>query len=176
MVKTGGNPFFLNQFLTALYDAELLRFDRQEMTWVWQTDEIEATNMTDNVVELMIQRIAKGVLLSFLMLGCVASGNAPPVFDPIEPQSVTIGETLVIDVTAQDPEADLLVFSAFDMPQYAMFTSTPQNAEFRWAPLITQASIPGETYYVLFKVEASSETIDQATFIALGTKNGGETP
>ncbi|MCH8046552.1 MAG: AAA family ATPase [Planctomycetes bacterium] len=59
LVKTGGNPFFLNQFLAALHDAGLLRFDRQQMAWGWQTDEIEATNMTDNVVDLMIQRIAE---------------------------------------------------------------------------------------------------------------------
>jgi predicted ATPase len=33
--KTGGNPFFAIQFLTALADEALLRFDPDAAAWIW---------------------------------------------------------------------------------------------------------------------------------------------
>ncbi|MEO2025704.1 MAG: AAA family ATPase, partial [Fuerstiella sp.] len=57
--RTGGNPFFLNQFLVDLYDADLLNFDRGQMAWVWQIDQINADKTTDNVVERLILKIGE---------------------------------------------------------------------------------------------------------------------
>jgi predicted ATPase/signal transduction histidine kinase/DNA-binding NarL/FixJ family response regulator/tRNA A-37 threonylcarbamoyl transferase component Bud32 len=57
--KTGGNPFFANQFLTTLYQEKLLRFEVAPQAWVWEMAEIEAEGMTDNVVDLMSQKLKK---------------------------------------------------------------------------------------------------------------------
>jgi predicted ATPase/signal transduction histidine kinase/CheY-like chemotaxis protein/tRNA A-37 threonylcarbamoyl transferase component Bud32 len=54
--KTGGNPFFVNQFLTTLYQENLLNFDHG---WQWNIEQIEAMNITDNVVDLMIGKLKK---------------------------------------------------------------------------------------------------------------------
>jgi predicted ATPase/signal transduction histidine kinase/FixJ family two-component response regulator len=77
MRKTGGNPFFVNQFLQTLYEENLLTFtpptqlssqDASLITdncllktegWQWDIDQIEALNITDNVVELMISKLKK---------------------------------------------------------------------------------------------------------------------
>ncbi|MEG4517403.1 MULTISPECIES: AAA family ATPase [unclassified Microcoleus] len=59
MRKTGGNPFFVNQFLKTLYAENLIIFDFQEHSWQWNIDQIEAQNITDNVVELMIGKLKK---------------------------------------------------------------------------------------------------------------------
>jgi predicted ATPase len=40
--KTGGNPFFAIQLLTALADEGLLRFDRDAASWIWDLDRIRA--------------------------------------------------------------------------------------------------------------------------------------
>jgi predicted ATPase/signal transduction histidine kinase/CheY-like chemotaxis protein/tRNA A-37 threonylcarbamoyl transferase component Bud32 len=56
MDKTGGNPFFVNQFLTTLYQENLLHFDHG---WKWNIEQIEAMNITDNVVDLMIGKLKK---------------------------------------------------------------------------------------------------------------------
>jgi predicted ATPase/GAF domain-containing protein len=58
LARTEGNPFFLNQFLTALYQAELLVFDREHMAWTWKNEEIEKSKISENVVELMIWQVA----------------------------------------------------------------------------------------------------------------------
>lgn len=57
--KTAGNPFFLTQFLSALEEDELFFFDEHLSTWRWNIAEIEAMDYTENVVDLMTQRLAR---------------------------------------------------------------------------------------------------------------------
>ena len=55
--KTQGNAFFLTQFLKSLHEKGFLHFNIESKRWVWQVEQIRATNMTDNVVELMADKI-----------------------------------------------------------------------------------------------------------------------
>ena len=57
--KTGGNPFFLTQFIKSLHDDGLLVFDLSERRWIWNIDEIHGRGFTDNVVELMVEKLEK---------------------------------------------------------------------------------------------------------------------
>lgn len=59
MQKTQGNPFFVNEFLKTLHQENLLRFDFSQKNWLWNIAEIEAMDITDNVVELMIGKLKK---------------------------------------------------------------------------------------------------------------------
>jgi predicted ATPase/class 3 adenylate cyclase len=55
--KTGGNAFFVHQFLKALHESGLVRFDAGERVWKADPAEIRKRGMTDNVVELMAGKI-----------------------------------------------------------------------------------------------------------------------
>ncbi|MCP4753022.1 MAG: AAA family ATPase [Proteobacteria bacterium] len=55
--KTGGNPFFLKQFLQHLASRDALTFDYTSGVWQWNTERIGHMAITDNVVDLMIKRI-----------------------------------------------------------------------------------------------------------------------
>lgn len=55
--KTSGNPFFLNQFLKSLYEKSLISFNREKALWQWSLGKIKKTGITENVVDLMIQKI-----------------------------------------------------------------------------------------------------------------------
>ncbi len=55
--KTGGNPFFVSEFLRLLYNETLLRFDADCLRWRWDLDQIRALNITDNVVELLLNKL-----------------------------------------------------------------------------------------------------------------------
>ena len=55
--KTGGNPFFVKQFLTALHDHGVITFDRGARRWRWDLARIRALGYTDNVVELMVGKL-----------------------------------------------------------------------------------------------------------------------
>jgi len=57
VAKTGGNPFFLNQFLRALYEEGVIDFDAEGRRWIWDVAGIEAMEITDNVVDLMARKI-----------------------------------------------------------------------------------------------------------------------
>ena len=57
--KTGGNPFFTRQFLFALAEEKLLHFDATHGAWCWDLPRIHAKGYTDNVVELMVGKLAR---------------------------------------------------------------------------------------------------------------------
>ena len=57
--KTGGNPFFLNEFLFTLHKERLLRFEKQPCAWQWDEEEIRRYATTDNVADLMIAKIQR---------------------------------------------------------------------------------------------------------------------
>ncbi|MEA5509205.1 AAA family ATPase [Crocosphaera sp. UHCC 0190] len=55
--KTNGNPFFVREFLNSLYHQKLLKFDKNSKKWCWDKAKIKASQITDNVVELMTNNI-----------------------------------------------------------------------------------------------------------------------
>ncbi len=55
--KTGGNPFFVSQFLTLLSEKDLIRYSPEEKQWIWDLDAIEFLAVTENVVELLVDRL-----------------------------------------------------------------------------------------------------------------------
>jgi PAS domain S-box-containing protein len=57
--KTEGNPFFVNEFLRMLHSENLLSFDAEHLSWQWNIAEIQAQNITDNVVELLLIKLKK---------------------------------------------------------------------------------------------------------------------
>lgn len=55
--KTQGNPFFLNQFLLDLNENGLIHFSNNQ--WVWDESEIRACEITDNVIEFMVDKLQR---------------------------------------------------------------------------------------------------------------------
>ncbi|MGG1516171.1 AAA family ATPase [Paenibacillus oryzisoli] len=57
--KTGGNPFFVKQFLTDLYEQELLTFNYEANRWMWDMAEIEKLRITDNLMFLLAEKLER---------------------------------------------------------------------------------------------------------------------
>src|SRR6202048_836237 len=57
--KTGGNPFFAIQFISALAEEGLLSFDHDAARWRWELDRLHAKGYTDNVVDLMVGKLTR---------------------------------------------------------------------------------------------------------------------
>ena len=57
--KSGGNPFFALQFITALAEEGLLTFDHDAARWSWDLNRIHAKGYTDNVVDLMVGKLTR---------------------------------------------------------------------------------------------------------------------
>ncbi len=55
--KTRGNPFFIESLLIKLYEDGLLKFNPEESNWQWDLLKIKQQNLSEDVVELMVDRI-----------------------------------------------------------------------------------------------------------------------
>ena len=55
--RTGGNPFFINEFLKLLYQNGMLDFDLHAQCWRWDLKQIEAIAISDNVFGLLTQQL-----------------------------------------------------------------------------------------------------------------------
>ena len=88
--KTGGNPFFAIQFLTALAEEGLLRFDQDAAAWIWDLDRIRVKGYSDSVVDLMVgklRRLSDTTQTALQQLACL--GNVAE----IETLSVVFGQS-----------------------------------------------------------------------------------
>ncbi|WP_437275218.1 AAA family ATPase [Sorangium sp. So ce375] len=57
--KTGGNPFFANQFLIELHQQGLISFDAEAGAFRWDTAAIRDKGFTDNVVDMMVGKLRR---------------------------------------------------------------------------------------------------------------------
>lgn len=82
LAKTGGNPFFMNEFLKSLYTEELVRFvpskngHENGTGWQWDLAQVQARGITDNVVELMadnLQRLNEETQQALKLAACIGN-------------------------------------------------------------------------------------------------------
>jgi predicted ATPase/class 3 adenylate cyclase len=55
--KTQGNAFFVKEFVTSLYHRDLLLFEPRAGRWCWKIEAIGAEDVTENVVDLVVNRL-----------------------------------------------------------------------------------------------------------------------
>src|SRR3954471_1348226 len=97
--KTGGNPFFINQFLSTLNDEGLIAFDAVHSRWSWDLKRIQAKGYTENVADLMIDKLIRlpaATQHALQQLACLGHMAAIPLL------------AMVIGTTEQQLHASLL--------------------------------------------------------------------
>lgn len=57
--RTDGNPFFVQQFLSALHEQRLLTWDGADACWNWDLEKIRGQAYTDNVVSFMVFQLER---------------------------------------------------------------------------------------------------------------------
>ena len=62
--KTGANPFFVKLFIKRLVEDKLIWLDWDTYSWQWNIQKILQADITENVVELLMQRMEKTPLIS----------------------------------------------------------------------------------------------------------------
>jgi PAS domain S-box-containing protein len=75
--KTGGNPFFAAQFLGELAEDGLLSSGGDGAGWAWDLGGIRARGLTDNVVDLLVGKLARLPVATqglLELLGCLGDG------------------------------------------------------------------------------------------------------
>jgi PAS domain S-box-containing protein len=72
--KTDGNPFFATQFLSSLADEGLLTLNHSATRWSWDLTRIYSKGYTDNVVDLMVEKLGRlpvGTQVALQHLACL---------------------------------------------------------------------------------------------------------
>lgn len=59
VAKTGGNPFFVNEFLRSLHASGLIAFDYTSGAWRWDLERIRMEAITENVIDLLAARMQR---------------------------------------------------------------------------------------------------------------------
>jgi len=70
--RTGGNPFFIMEFIKHIFNVGMLDFDITQQYWLWDLKRIKAEGVTKNVVELLLNKIQQLPLLSRHLLHVAA--------------------------------------------------------------------------------------------------------
>ncbi len=96
--KTGGNPFFVNEFLKTLKAEELIRFELTQHGWQWDLAQIQAQDITDNVVVLMtnkLQKLSSAVQQLLCIAACIgATFDVETLSQVAQQEPVAIQQTL----------------------------------------------------------------------------------
>jgi len=148
--KTNGNPFFMSEFLKSLYSDGWITFEPGQ-GWQWDLHQIQAAQITDNVVELMAGKLQKlpADTQSALQVGaCIGSyfalnllarvqGIRPVVMAQtlweaaklglIVPQDDNYKLLQVEEVPLTQPEVDVIYRFPHDRVQQAAYSLIPDR-------------------------------------------------
>ena len=94
--KTGGNPFFLIQFLRSLHAEQLMVFDWERRRWQWDLKEIRTRDRTENVIDLMVRslrRLSPGAQEILGVAACVGNQFNLQILERVAER----GERVVVD-------------------------------------------------------------------------------
>ncbi|HSP78936.1 MAG TPA: serine/threonine-protein kinase PknK, partial [Myxococcaceae bacterium] len=160
--KTGGNPFFLLQFLLTLHQDGLL-VRTPEGRWHWDAEAVRARGYSDNVVDFMVGKLRQLPMRTQHLLrlaACVGNvfplrilhfisdmADAPEVEEGLEP---ALGEGLV---TLMGPEQYRFLHDRIQQSAYTLIPSEQRKAvHLRVGRLLLASLSPEEVHDHLFDV------------------------
>jgi len=148
-----GNGFF--RYITLIVLAGLMLFwgvgvppgarsDPITQTLSWTPDYEQAGDYT-GFFEVVDDRMPPELYSEEITI-TVSNVNRPPILAPIGNKTVNAGETLTFVIAANDPDGDVLAYSATNLPVGAVFDVGTQT--FAWTPTHKQAGSYNITFMV----------------------------
>jgi predicted ATPase/signal transduction histidine kinase/GAF domain-containing protein len=130
--KTGGNPFFAIQFLTALSEEGLLVYEPGTETWTWDLRRIHAKGFTDNIVDLMagkLDRLPEATQEALRQLACLGNIAGVPLLSIVLQDSEEVIIAMLEEAALAGLVCDLDGAFAFthDRVQEAAYALIPEE-------------------------------------------------
>jgi len=159
--KTGGNPFFASQFISALAEEGLVTFDNGEGRWSWDLTRIHSKGYTDNVVELMVGKLnrlpveTQKTLKEFACLGNSAEVNTLSIVHGTSEEEVEsdLWEALRLEFVVRLDGSYKFVH---DRIQEAAYSLIPEElraeSHLRMGRLLTARTLPEQLEEAIFEI------------------------
>jgi predicted ATPase/signal transduction histidine kinase len=171
--KTGGNPFFLLQFMWTLAQDGLLS-RTPEGAWRWEAEAIRAKDYSDNVVDFMVSRLRQlPTPLQHLLQLAACVGNSFPlqllvIISGLEPREVqpALEQALQEGMLVRGgPEQYRFLHDRIQQAAYALIPEPERKAVHLRIGRIQLASLPAEAlreqiFEVVAQLNAGAELID----------------
>lgn len=157
--KTGGNPFFVLEFMAALADDGLVTFDRARRAWQWDVARIRAKGITDNVAELMSSKLGRLPLATREALARIACLGTSAEVRTL----ARLGQKDEASVRAELTEAVEAGFLLANGGSFAFSHDRVQEAAYALIPTAERASLHLELGRKL-RSFAAPETLEQKIF------------
>ncbi|MBD2690576.1 diguanylate cyclase domain-containing protein [Anabaena catenula] len=184
LVKTGGNPFFMREFVKSLYTECLLEFDSQTLSWKWDLAKIKAQGFTDNVVELMADKIQKlpadtqhllnlaaciGNQFDLKTLSVSAGKSLAATVDILQ---IAVAESLVTPLGSREEVALAIILTDYPLPEYKFIHDRIQQAAYSLMSESERINIHYQMGKLLLQ-EFSPEVIAEKIFVVVNHLNYG---
>ena len=150
--KTGGNPFFAIQFMSALVEEGMLIFDHDAAHWTWEFDRIHAKGYTDNVVDLMVAKVTRlpaetqNALRQMACLGNVAATTTISIVLGISEETIhtTLWPAVAQELVERLPGAYRFVHDRIQEAAYRMVPEESRGEAHLRIGRLLAAQIPPE--------------------------------
>ncbi|MEW6341963.1 MAG: AAA family ATPase [Pseudomonadota bacterium] len=159
--KTGGNPFFAIQFISALDEEGMLTFDHDAACWSWDLERIHAKGYADNVVDLMVGKLSRlpaDTQAAVQQLACI--GNAAEIATlsiafgtPEERVHDALSEAVLLELVERSQGSYRFVH---DRVQEAAYSLTPEASRapvhLRIGRLLAAQTPPEQRQEMIFEI------------------------
>ncbi len=130
--KTGGNPFFVSQFLTLLSEKELISYSPEKNRWTWELAAIEILAVTENVVDLLIDRLHRFSFETRRLLSLAACIGNTFNLESLERISGAVGREIDENLLPALENGLILGFSRAPHPDNPTAETTPESGSFKF--------------------------------------------
>jgi PAS domain S-box-containing protein len=159
--KTGGNPFFVIQFLHTLADEGLLTFDVDAARWSWDLKRLHAKGYTDNIVDLMVGKLARRpentqrALQQLACLGVIAdTATLAIVLGTSQDQvHVALWDALCQELVERPGDSYRFIHDRVQEAAYSMIPEASRaGAHLRIGRLLTERTPPEQHEAAIFEI------------------------
>jgi len=149
--KTGGNPFFATQFLQSLLEEGAIAFDAATGCWREDLARVRAKAHTENVVDLMVARLARlpaGTRRALKHLACLGHAARTEVLAIVleaEPEAVhaELWEALRQELVVRGDDAYRFVHDRVQESAYSLVPADERAREHLRIGRLLDARLPG---------------------------------
>jgi predicted ATPase/signal transduction histidine kinase len=175
--KTLGNPFFVGQFIKSLHNEQLLTF--ADGAWRWDIAQIEAMDITDNVVDLLareLDRLPTDTQRLLTYAACIGNRFDLKTLATVGEKSPEQARELLQPAVRAGlliaPQADMFVATGSPYTLYRFMHDRVQQAAYAGVPENRRKAVHLKIGWLLFN-RVSAEQRDERLFDIVQQLNEG---